>query len=188
MRGRDIRGHSFAMVAGITPAYAGKSTTPRRQAPPLGDHPRVCGEENLHLSQPRLWQGSPPRMRGRVSGTPALLPSCGITPAYAGKRIIICPTSCPVGDHPRVCGEELCHPQRRSPSRGSPPRMRGRVFVFTHINVYERITPAYAGKSQLFQNEHHHAEDHPRVCGEETLYSGILRVVLGSPPRMRGRD
>ena len=45
--------------------------------------------------------------------------------------------------------------------------MRGKVGAVVCGVVYSGITPAYAGKS--------------------TLYSGIRRVVLGSPPRMRGK-
>ena len=46
--------------------------------------------------------------------------------------------------------------------------MRGKVGAVVCGVVYSGITPAYAGKS--------------------TLYSGIRRVVLGSPPRMRGKE
>ena len=46
MRGKGWLMITFTVRNGITPAYAGKSTTPRRQAPTLGDHPRVCGEKN----------------------------------------------------------------------------------------------------------------------------------------------
>ena len=72
-------------LKGITPAYAGKTYPPSRQATIGKDHPRVCGKD------PRTWargpwkRGSPPRMRERLST--CLLPSStpGITPAYAGK-------------------------------------------------------------------------------------------------------
>ena len=151
----------------------GRVPTPRPRLIKSQDHPRVCGEEHHPTPSSAAPRGSPPRMRGRGFEYVKQYGEAGITPAYAGKRIIICPTSCPVGDHPRVCGEELCHPQRRSPSRGSPPRMRGRVFVFTHINVYERITPAYAGKSLCHDEYSSSGGDHPRVCGEER--SGVYR-------------
>ena len=45
MRGKDVGGHSFAMEAGITPAYAGKRKQECTQKMKYGDHPRVCGEK-----------------------------------------------------------------------------------------------------------------------------------------------
>ena len=65
MRGRVFNPFSTPQGGGITPAYAGKSTTPRSQAPALGDHPRVCGEERSGRISSTLSRGSPPRMRGR---------------------------------------------------------------------------------------------------------------------------
>ena len=50
------------------------------------------------------------------------------------------------------------------------------------------ITPAYAGKrlwSSLFFTP---LWDHPRVCGEKAAIAGLLPSLLGSPPRMRGKD
>ena len=127
MRGRDIRGHSFAMVAGITPAYAGKSTRLSRI--------QHCAE------------GSPPRMRGRGFEYVKQYGEAGITPAYAGKRHPYCG---PVGyrqDHPRVCGEEERTNRCACWTEGSPPRMRGRVILPELCAPVLGITPAYAGKS-----------------------------------------
>ena len=50
------------------------------------------------------------------------------------------------------------------------------------------ITPACAGKSQSPRGLRPHSGDHPRVCGEKTLMRLVLFAVLGSPPRMRGKD
>ena len=54
-------------------------------------------------------------------------------------------------------------------------------------NCIDRITPAYAGKRRRFGVIGTTGQDHPRVCGEKIAYTGIHRVVLGSPPRMRGK-
>ena len=147
MRGRDIRGHSFAMVAGITPAYAGKSTrlsriqhcaegspprmrgrvpTPRPRLIKSQDHPRVCGEEHHPTPSSAAPRGSPPRMRGRV---PAQRSGC-----------------CLQWDHPRVCGEESGLLLRPVLWQGSPPRMRGRDAANGFCAQFYGITPAYAGK------------------------------------------
>ena len=53
----------------ITPAYAGKSLTSRRQSLTSRDHPRVCGEKRRTPHGRLRNQGSPPRMRGKVHGS-----------------------------------------------------------------------------------------------------------------------
>ena len=52
-----------------------------------------------------------------------------ITPAYAGKRIKLRKRHSICGDHPRVCGEKLRIVEVGRVKEGSPPRMRGKVFV-----------------------------------------------------------
>lgn len=49
-------------------------------------------------------------------------------------------------DYPRVCGEQVC-------------------MAFISVFV-KRITPAYAGNSQLQDADGIGAGDYPRVCGE----------------------
>ena len=50
-----------------------------------------------------------------------------------------------------------------------------------------KITPAYAGKSGASAQSGLRAEDHPRVCGEESSSLDVASTSQGSPPRMRGR-
>ena len=52
----------------------------------------------------------------------------------------------------------------------------------------DRITPAYAGKSDSRKGEKGEKRDHPRVCGEK--FTGVILMDNGegSPPRMRGKD
>ena len=131
------------------------------------DHPRVCGE----------------KLRAVVFGNY----SEGITPAYAGKRWRPGRGPCQFRDHPRVCGEKRsCHqPECLRP--GSPPRMRGKVSVFSLPPTTFGITPAYAGKSCPFLRRTSPRRDHPRVCGEKLANSGASIYNAGSPPRMRGK-
>ena len=49
------------------------------------------------------------------------------------------------------------------------------------------ITPAYAGKSPYPVALTLSGGDHPRVCGEKTIYVDTYPGTLGSPPRMRGK-
>ena len=94
------------MDEGITPAYAGKSSTATRAARSTGDHPRICGEKQKSSGAGLRKWGSPPRMRGKGCMFCCSPAKVGITPAYAGKSLL-CMDFCPAyRDHPRVCGEK----------------------------------------------------------------------------------
>ena len=110
---------------GITPAYAGTTSTA-----PLGwsrckDHPRLCGDHSSVPYCPDTWVGSPPLMRGPHVLAQDIRAVRRITPAYAG-------TTCagaryPRGptDHPRLCGDHRPDMQVEDCRKGSPPLMRG---------------------------------------------------------------
>ena len=106
MRGKGSDIKNLESSPRITPAYAGKRITVKRNAPFSGDHPRVCGEKHAEPHAERNPDG--------------------ITPAYAGKSKI---GHAPVntnGDHPRVCGEKVLKDIKKAAAVGSPPRMRGK--------------------------------------------------------------
>ena len=147
----------------------------------------MCGEKDLYGDATvREWE-SPPRMRGKVHSTVYADGSSRITPAYAGKRSRCTFVQRLRWDHPRVCGEKMVSmiPHRRS--RGSPPRVRGKVLVHLCGKLFPGITPAYAGKSQSPEYRCPSQGDHPRVCGEKQAAVALPQPVLGSPPRMRGK-
>ena len=52
---------------------------------------------------------------------------------------------------------------------GSPPRMRGKLQEKIPVLFDDRITPAYAGKTTGCKYADVTDEDHPRVCGENSL-------------------
>ena len=86
MRGKAHRVALAAGVAGITPAYAGKSPGPGSGRSAFRDHPRVCGEKEFSRLTSKPGLGSPPRMRGKVLAGREAGRQGGITPVYAGKR------------------------------------------------------------------------------------------------------
>ena len=90
-----------------------------------------------------------------------------VSPAYAGKSMM----SLVFPLHPR----------------GSPPRMRGKAKYSKLMLIPHRITPAYAGKSNQFAVNGADIKDHPRVCGEKEMFFAFLLILVGSPPRMRGK-
>ena len=146
VRGKERVACLRAHKDGITPAYAGKRWYTRCAKKLPQDHPRMCGEKERDPDICINCPGSPPHVRGKVSGFCTILRPLGITPACAGKS---CQTnywlhSC--RDHPRMCGEKWL--ARFSPfaTMGSPPRMRGKETMENTQAKRTGITPAYAGK------------------------------------------
>ena len=65
-------------------------------------------------------------MRGKGFDADCVGVRPGITPAYAGKSPNRNYRWCEIGDHPRLCGEKLCHGVCGRVKLGSPPPMRGK--------------------------------------------------------------
>ena len=84
------KGEAFLVMCagtGITPACAGKRTGSVHDRLSVRDHPRMCGEKLVEGVQDAVEWGSPPHVRGKVSGLVFCRPPSGITPACAGKRL-----------------------------------------------------------------------------------------------------
>ena len=133
-------------------------------------------------------EGLPPRMRGKVISSLQCDFLSGITPACAGKSFWPCTVLPRCRDHPRVCGEKQQMIADAGKGMGSPPRMRGKAERRSKRPQNPGITPAYAGKRDLVISESGDIEDHPRVCGEKRRVRSWRALLLGSPPRMRGKD
>ena len=146
MRGKAAMPSTRMSAARITPAYAGKSLRFLSSAHHIWDHPRVCGEKGSRIFQDPAGMGSPPRMRGKVMRRFSASAVGGITPAYAGKRLLRQLRHITSRDHPRVCGEKSGRRGLRVRQWGSPPRMRGKESLTFHSPPFAGITPAYAGK------------------------------------------
>ena len=175
-------------MAGITPAYAGKSNDHSCISVWNGDHPRVCGEKKSLHSVPVVRVGSPPRMRGKERGSVCSSYFARITPAYAGKSEKVNGAGNSFQDHPRVCGEKVSSTSPMKCLKGSPPRMRGKGSLVCPFCSRSGITPAYAGKRFIGQSPQDYTGDHPRVCGEKLSFAQTYCFRSGSPPRMRGKD
>ena len=168
MRGKALESRNIDPVVRITPAHAGKSPQSRNQRFKVQDHPRACGEKMSADAVSAVVKGSPPRMRGKEGCVLRIPLRIRITPAHAGKSGTLYPDSTSYEDHPRACGEKPLIKLNSNITKGSPPRMRGKVAALAEITQDERITPAHAGKSVILAPAH--AE------------------IVGSPPRMRGKD
>ena len=90
-------------------------------------------------------------MRGKVLETKEALKQRRITPAYAGKSFTQLESISREEDHPRLCGEKMPRERSGQLHQGSPPPMRGKVFLSFTSCTERRITPAYAGKREEMQ-------------------------------------
>ena len=89
MRGKACQRRPNSSKHRITPAYAGKSSKTSWVRTTAPDHPRICGEKSRHLAPITFLMGSPPHMRGKAGLVTPQAPCKRITPAYAGKRIVL---------------------------------------------------------------------------------------------------
>ena len=129
VRGKHLFPDIALILAGITPACAGKTRPPPLAHLTQKDHPRVCGE-NYGIDPAKIVRpGSPPRVRGKLHIFQGFHARTGITPACAGKTGRAVAHRHRVKDHPRVCGENnRCHAVGVD-YIGSPPRVRGKLLL-----------------------------------------------------------
>ena len=159
------------IIAGITPAGAGKTNSVFRCKFGCRDHPRRCGENPIPEVACCKPQGSPPQVRGKHVLHIACSVQTRITPAGAGKTSTVCGTGSPASDHPRRCGENLLVLLLMMVLPGSPPQVRGKHAAAIRPTVLPGITPAGAGKTSGVAGRSDGSEDHPRRCGEN-LFAG----------------
>ena len=112
------------------PRRAGKSCPVHRRCSRHRDHPRVGREKQTGTVYAVLPYGSPPRMRGKEQGAGGRMAAHGITPAWAGKSRTRHRPGHRCRDHPRVGGEKFYELEQTAGVTGSPPRGRGKVWLF----------------------------------------------------------
>ena len=188
VRGKAGDGQCVYGLLRITPACAGKSLFRFRLHRFPGDHPRMCGEKRDNIAEQYMGGGSPPHVRGkaavlrRSAVRPGITPACAgkseflfdftrqfrITPACAGKRYKLYYTRTCKKDHPRMCGEKSAVTWCGLLWSGSPPHVRGKVYL-----------PSSTIAPRL---------DHPRMCGEKDVLDQFSFQQRGSPPHVRGKE
>ena len=105
-RGKVRTRPSKAPPAGITPAWAGKSSVRSFIGRSRGDHPRMGGEKIVYDLPIKQEEGSPPHGRGKAVVNVVTGAFPGITPAWAGKSKSSYFSCFPLKDHPRMGGEK----------------------------------------------------------------------------------
>ena len=151
------------------------------------DHPRRCGENDPPPPKPPPKPGSPPQVRGKRKRNTSMRLRKRITPAGAGKTIVISDMRWHKKDHPRRCGENLLTYGYNSSDMGSPPQVRGKRKGDNMKISLQRITPAGAGKTDHPRLRHRRGWDHPRRCGENRVQQVRRTKGGGSPPQVRGK-
>ncbi len=171
----------------FTPARAGQTTRFFTSGWLLPVHPRVCGADFDLFWGSHFCSGSPPRVRGRPEVAAPVPERFRFTPACAGQTSepIIAAWGFPV--HPRVCGADMQTEFCGKSLSGSPPRVRGRLFLPARSFTTGRFTPACAGQTQLQSCITGDNPVHPRVCGADVQLFHPSPMLSGSPPRVRGR-
>ena len=147
-------GHKFfcfvVNLIGITPAYAGRTFHQLFFAYSRQDHPRLCGKDSVLNSELPPLLGSPPLMREGHSWGYVQFLNRGITPAYAGRTISNFFKVAFYRDHPRLCGKDRSYISPVNSVLGSPPLMREGLRDGRFSRLFFRITPAYAGRTNMF--------------------------------------
>ena len=116
----------------ITPAHVGKRRLPDVQKHKARDHPRTRGEKLSLQLLSAASLGSPPRMRGKDDLLAAPRLGGGITPAHAGKSLLVSRSRCGQRDHPRTRGEKDSQRAQELIGKGSPPHTRGKATGIYH--------------------------------------------------------
>ena len=145
-RGKAAGAPVGRLAVGITPAWAGKRSTPPHGGWCRHNHPRMGGEKMPFALVTAPESGSPPHGRGKVNTVTNSVPSVRITPAWAGKSVCQCFGAVVLQDHPRMGGEKPADSRPKTIRQGSPPHGRGKVCFICDIFNRFGITPAWAGK------------------------------------------
>ena len=67
----------------------------------------MCGEQLTSSNPSTSFMGSSPRVRGAAGDAHRRVVPLGIIPACAGSRTFLLEALGQLGDHPRVCGEQM---------------------------------------------------------------------------------
>ena len=187
VRGKPAWATRAGVHSGLIPARAGKTIKTPTVTKLCRAHPRVCGENYDKVKAEFFAEGSSPRVRGKQPAGRQPPPGLGLIPACAGKTSSYAQTASGTRAHPRVCGENLESQSDKVHDAGSSPRVRGKHRDFRRCSDAERLIPACAGKTELWERANIRSGAHPRVCGENYIPRSEWPEPMGSSPRVRGK-
>ena len=147
----------------------------------------MCGENSGCKAVQAVSPGSSPRVRGKRGKKQSELRRVGLIPACAGKTLRDETDGATDRAHPRVCGENNIGSFPASKSQGSSPRVRGKPIDSSVFRQHHGLIPACAGKTAARLRRGGWFGAHPRVCGENVGFWGLVWCMWGSSPRVRGK-
>ena len=150
------------------------------------DHPRLRGDHSGKQQDYGEALGSPPLAQGPLGLGCDQPVGDGITPAYAGTTPCRRTRGRSTRDHPRLRGDHALYGTHKGWRLGSPPLTRGphgRPYIPRPLM---RITPAYAGTTDILFPSGRDRKDHPRLRGDHAKYGKGPTAKSGSPPLTRG--
>ena len=150
-------------------------------------HPRVGGENLGGLLSRCLGRGSSPRGRGKLDQIKGSWSWRRLIPAWAGKTSAALPRRRGWRAHPRVGGENGADLATHERCGGSSPRGRGKPRAINQLVLMGRLIPAWAGKTLDDRATLALLRAHPRVGGENLVFSLFGARFAGSSPRGRGK-
>ena len=107
----------------------------------------MCGENANSVEYSMVPEGSSPRVRGKLLGSPPTFTGERLIPACAGKTATATRCGRKRWAHPRVCGENAKNILCGIPEAGSSPRVRGKPIDDKPIGLHRGLIPACAGKT-----------------------------------------
>ena len=174
-------------LAGLIPAWAGKTRQRQTHTPRGWAHPRVGGENITPRPSLIVLTGSSPRGRGKRVSTCLGPLEWRLIPAWAGKTGQARLHGGRASAHPRVGGENYPRKIASRNTPGSSPRGRGKLGGLHGLGGRGRLIPAWAGKTRQATKRAQPSKAHPRVGGENKAVSTLARKHVGSSPRGRGK-
>ena len=187
VRGKPGGWRTPALPPRLIPARAGKTNQLVMSFYIPEAHPRACGENRTRGVWDPGFQGSSPRVRGKLQSLDRLVLAAGLIPARAGKTWRGRGAGGRPGAHPRACGENLIRQPEAGRPRGSSPRVRGKHRRCNSSKQDRGLIPARAGKTSSRGSSSRSIGAHPRACGENYTLCTFYTVQTGSSPRVRGK-
>ncbi len=188
------------------PRVGGEEGTEGARCAPTAEHPRVGGEDLIEIMTGSPVYGTPPRRRG---GPRAVDDGVGVrrntprrrggyrvdslahagqrsTPASAGRTWRTAWRRRCTAEHPRVGGENYWVRPPDSAVSGAPPRRRGEPRTIQDDRAEGRNTPTSAERTPWPSCAAPRRTEHPRVGGEDTVFSDTTTAPGRTPPCRRG--
>ena len=186
-RGKLVDGVNRDRAAGLIPAHAGKTSSPRSPRPRRPAHPCSC-EENSSVDPVNVsMAGSSPLTRGKLIPVQGRFLVERLIPAHARKTKNARRPCQGRWAHPRSRGENTAIFGVSSAKQGSSPLMRGKLLQVAKGERVHGLTPAHAGKTASRTTQSYCGRAHSRSRGENDARVGGLAGVAGSSPLMRGK-